>query len=216
MPQRLPTLGYAVLAQLARQPLTGYELAARMGGAMAYFWAAPHSQIYPQLAALTEAGLVAHQASAGPGPRAKKTYRPTAAGLAALAEWAADPVRPAAVRDELALKAYAVSCGDAEVMAQMFRAEADRHRARLAEYRTHDKSLRERDADLDDPAEPLFGNWSALRLGLLSEQAQIDWCEWMVARLLAAPVTAAAAAPTSRAARRSRAGRTPNVPSGSG
>lgn len=197
MRERMPTLAYAVLAQLARQPLTGYQLAARMRGAMAYFWAAPHSQIYPQLAALADAGLLSLRTSTGPGPRSKKTYRPTADGLAALAEWVAQPVQPGVVRDELTLKAYAASAADPTALAGMFHGEAQRHRARLAEYREHERMLlAEHAAVLEDPSEPVFGNWSALRCGLLAEQAQIEWCEWMVTRL-----SAAAGAPTNRAAR---------------
>jgi len=214
VPSRLPTLACAVLAQLAREPMTGYELAQRMRGAMAYFWAAPHSQIYPQLAALADEGLVVADRSEGPGPRDKKTYRTTPAGAAALAAWVAEPVAQQPVRDELTLKAYAASAGDPSALAAMFATEAERHRDRLAEYRRHEAELRATfGALLDDPARPEFGNWSALALGLRSEQAKIEWCEWMVTRL---QVSAAATGSTSPAGQRNRGPHSTGAPSRSG
>lgn len=214
MPSRLPTLAYAVLAQLAREPMTGYELSQRMRGAMAYFWAAPHSQIYPRLAALADAGLVVAERSDGPGPRDKKTYRATPAGADALAAWVAEPVVPQTVRDELTLKAYAASAGDRSALAAMFGIEAQRHRDRLAEYRRHEAQLRATfGALLDDPARPEFGNWSALALGLRSEQARIEWCEWMVARL---QISAAVTGSTSPAGPRNRGPYSKGAPSRSG
>ncbi len=46
------SLGYALLALLARTPLTGYDLAQRMLRSTDFFWTARHSQIYPELARL--------------------------------------------------------------------------------------------------------------------------------------------------------------------
>ena len=105
-------LGYAILALLARQPSTGYELSARASRPLGYFWSARHSQIYPELRKLLAQGLVRFTARPGPGPRAKKVYSVTEAGLAALREWVIQPPEPAPSRDDLVLKAYAAWTAD--------------------------------------------------------------------------------------------------------
>lgn len=184
---RLPTLGYAILAALAREPLTGYELARRMRGVLAYFWTAPHSQIYPQLRSLEGSGLVTSAARAGRGPRPTRTYAPTAAGRAALAAWVTEPPMSPLVRDELTLKAYASFAADPGAAAEAFRGQLDEHRLRLAEYQQVEAQMRTRYGQaLHDPAEPVFGNWSALQRGIGAEEDFLRWCGWMVERLTAA------------------------------
>lgn len=85
-------LGHALLCALHRGPLTGYDLVRRMRRPIGYYWTAQQSQIYPELTRLTAAGLIEHEADAGPGPRQRKTHRLTAAGRDELATWL---VRPA-------------------------------------------------------------------------------------------------------------------------
>src|SRR5215469_6282498 len=55
---RISTLGYALLTLLAREPLSGYDLAQRMKRPLGFFWQAQHSQIYPELAGLEEHGCM--------------------------------------------------------------------------------------------------------------------------------------------------------------
>ena len=126
-------LGYAILALLARQPSTGYELSARARRPLGYFWSARHSQIYPELRKLLAQGLVRFTAGPGPGPRAKKVYSVTEAGLAALREWVIQPPEPAPSRDDLVLKAYAAWTAD-PAAAWPFAAQIAGHRDRLAAY----------------------------------------------------------------------------------
>ena len=48
----MSTLTYAILAELARGPATGYVIAAAMRSPVGRYWTAQHSQIYPELARL--------------------------------------------------------------------------------------------------------------------------------------------------------------------
>ncbi|HEY3085299.1 MAG TPA: PadR family transcriptional regulator [Candidatus Dormibacteraeota bacterium] len=50
------TLGYAILGLLARQSLSGYDLARRLRRPIGFYWTARHSQIYPELRRLTALG----------------------------------------------------------------------------------------------------------------------------------------------------------------
>ena len=88
----MTTLGYALLALLAREPLTGYDLAQRMRHSTDFFWTARHSQIYPELARMEAAGLLIHEVIRQRERPDKKRYTMTEAGYAALRAWLIQPV----------------------------------------------------------------------------------------------------------------------------
>ena len=52
------SLRYALLGLLADRPYNGWQLLKNFEGSLAYAWPALHSQIYPELARLREAGLI--------------------------------------------------------------------------------------------------------------------------------------------------------------
>ncbi len=81
LPSALPTTSYAVLGLLTfGDELTGYELKQRADNTLRFYWVAPAmSQIYSELARLTDHGLVEPTTSDGEGRRTT-TYRITAAG----------------------------------------------------------------------------------------------------------------------------------------
>ena len=49
----METLKYAILGLLMKKDMTGYELSKESNSEVFEFWNASHSQIYPQLQALT-------------------------------------------------------------------------------------------------------------------------------------------------------------------
>lgn len=51
-------LKYAILGLLNRQKMTRYDISRACDTSLFEFWNAKHSQIYPELKSLTEAGLV--------------------------------------------------------------------------------------------------------------------------------------------------------------
>src|SRR6476659_474984 len=87
-PSVLPTTSYAVLGLLTfGDELTGYEIKQRADNTLRFYWVAPAmSQIYSELARLTDHGLVEPTTSDGERRRTT-TYRITAAGRAALETW---------------------------------------------------------------------------------------------------------------------------------
>ena len=52
------SLRHALLALLSAHPMTGYDVAKRFDGSVGFMWQAPHSQIYPELRRMEDAGLV--------------------------------------------------------------------------------------------------------------------------------------------------------------
>jgi DNA-binding PadR family transcriptional regulator len=89
-----------LLALLAEGPSYGYQLRTRLETRTGGTWPLNIGQVYTTLSRLERDGLV--EATEADG---QATYRITAAGRAAVAEWFAGPVeRAAPARDELAIK----------------------------------------------------------------------------------------------------------------
>lgn len=175
------TLGYAILGLLARQPCSGYELAARLRAPVGYYWTARHSQIYPELERLLAGGLVRYRVAPGPGPRDKKVYAATEEGLAALREWVTRPPAPRAPRDELLLKTYALWLADPVEAVTLFRKQADGHAERLAEYEAIRARAERRHDGAPPPVEsPDFGSYATLLLGISHERDHLSWCRWLI------------------------------------
>jgi DNA-binding PadR family transcriptional regulator len=84
----LPITAYALLGLLTfGDELTGYEIKQRADNTLRFYWVAPAmSQIYTELARLTEHELVEPVTSQGEGRRTT-SYRITRAGQAALRGW---------------------------------------------------------------------------------------------------------------------------------
>ena len=97
------SLRHAVLGLLAMEPASGYELAQRFDRSLAHAWHAGHSQIYPELARLEEAGLVEVVAT---GARNRKTYGLTPGGHDELRHWLLEIEPTRTVRDEMLLRGF--------------------------------------------------------------------------------------------------------------
>jgi DNA-binding PadR family transcriptional regulator len=183
-PAARPTIQYVLLALIARHPSTGTELAERMTEPLGSFWSAPHSQIYPQLAALVAAGLLRYDVESAGEVRPRKRYRLTRTGRARLRAWLVSRPEPRPPKDDLVMRAYAVPLADRGRARALFAAELATHEARLQEYQAIAAELRATHGPaLTDPGALVFGNWAALQAGFAAERARIDWCRWMVTHL---------------------------------
>jgi PadR family transcriptional regulator, regulatory protein AphA len=77
-------LSHVLLGLLADRPASGYDLLKRFDISLANVWPAKQSQIYTELGQLAEGGLIKVAAE---GPRGRKEYAITDAGLAELRRW---------------------------------------------------------------------------------------------------------------------------------
>lgn len=162
------TLGHALLGVLAEGPRTGYALVKHLQQSIAYTWPAGHSQVYPELAKLREAGLIRESAAA---PRGGRVYELTDTGLAEVRRWLRETEPSRTVRDESALRLFFLwLLQPAEVEAYL-RSEAERARATLEEL--------ERIAAQEDPETTKTRAYRvALELGLRATRARLEWAEW--------------------------------------
>jgi len=180
---RISTLGYALLTLLAREPLSGYDLAQHMKRPLGFFWQAQHSQIYPELADLEEQGCVFHQVIVQEDRPQKKLYTITEAGRSALKAWVTQPPLPATERNELLLKTYAIWLADQHQAIELFRMQERAHAERLALFEQIQSRLEQEGEGGPHPGEPRFGDYATVRIGVAYEQAYVTWCRWMMEQL---------------------------------
>ena len=167
------TLGHALLGVLAEGPRTGYALVRHLGQSIGYTWPASHSQVYPELARLREAGLIRER---GAAPRGGRVYELTEAGLEEVRRWLRETEPSRTVRDEAALRLFFLWLLEPAEAEAYLRGEAERAQASLAEL--------ERIAAQEDPETPKTRAYRvALELGLRSARARLAWAEWAAGRL---------------------------------
>jgi DNA-binding PadR family transcriptional regulator len=158
-----------MLDLLAAEPLSGYDLTRRFAVSMANVWPAQHSQIYPELAKLTADGLIVHT---GDGPRGRKVYQTTPAGLDALRSWLRETPPDYTVRFGALLRVFCLwALPTDEALAQLTR---DR-----AEYARHVGEVQAAIAQVDWAESPTHrASRLAIQFGVSFYSALIDWIDW--------------------------------------
>ena len=128
-------LEYKLLGLLARQPMSGYDLASHLKQRFVPFGPVSHTQIYPTLASLEQQGLVRYHIVEQHAVRPnKKVYELTEEGQAALRQWVESPTPLVILSDEFCLKAYSLWLADPERMIERFREQAQLHQEQLEHY----------------------------------------------------------------------------------
>ena len=129
--EALNSTAASLLGFLRDGPRSGYELVAVAERTIGNFWSLTRSQVYRELAALAERGLV----EAGEtGPRARRPYRLTAAGEAAFTAWVARPPGPEQIRYPLLLTLSFGADVPPELLREFLAAHGRAHAERLAGY----------------------------------------------------------------------------------
>ena len=174
--------------------MSGYELTKVFDRTLRHAWSATHSQIYPELARLREDGLIEQ---AEQGPRGRKTYAITPAGLDAVRRWMRETEPDRGGRNEVSLRTFFLWLLEQEQIEEFFRREAEHHRAQLADF--EERAARE---PADDRAER--ASRVALEWGIRHERAKLEWAEWALGeapRIASEQRSAPTEAPPARRAR---------------
>ena len=138
------SLRHALLALLDAGPMTGYELAKEFDVSAAYLWHAPHSQVYPELRRMEEAGLVTAESLPRGERGTKRAYSLTAAGAEELLRWVAELTVAPPVRDPAYLKATYFEYGTYDEARRHFGEHRDHHRRLVAHWQEHVSRLQRR------------------------------------------------------------------------
>ena len=169
----MSSLGYALMCLLARRDRSGYELSLFTSPPRNYLlWSARHSQIYPELAKLTSAGLIDFSHVMQERRPDKKVYRLTKSGRDRLRQWVLEAPKEVPFRQELALKSHASWLADPKAAAALFSEQAaiaeeqivliEEHKARL-ERQYHETFP-------PPPSHPLFGTYANIRFAIDSRK----------------------------------------------
>jgi DNA-binding PadR family transcriptional regulator len=172
------SLRYAILGLLARESLTGYDLTKRFDTTIAFFWSAKHSQIYPELAALTKEGLVTFEVVTQTSKPNKKVYTITEQGCEALASWIAEPREKRTVKDPLLLRAWAIGVVDSELVLPHLREALEQWNKRVHYLEEVEKAPPE--AELDGFEHDWAGAMMSLRLGIMQARTYREWLQWAI------------------------------------
>lgn len=170
------SLRHALLGLLADRPHTGWGLLKHFEGSLAYAWPALHSQIYPELARLREAGLIEQT---GSGPRGAKTYELTPAGAAEVRRWLRE-TRPARGRSDALLRVFFLWLLEPEQAEEHLRRERERLERLLAELETIAAGPRE-------PTRKEHAYRLALEWGLRETRTRLEWTDWARAEVASRP-----------------------------
>jgi DNA-binding PadR family transcriptional regulator len=170
------SLRYGLLDLLAAEPLSGYDLSQYFARSMGHVWPAQHSQIYPELARLAADGLITQT---GKGPRGRKVYQTTPAGLEALRTWLRDTEPDYQIRDEALLRIFCLWVLPTD--------EALAHLARdRSEYVRHLEQMEKAVDTVDWGADPgTRAGRLTIEFGRRFFTAAIDWIDWAAEQVAA-------------------------------
>jgi DNA-binding PadR family transcriptional regulator len=170
------SLRYALIGLLASEPMSGYDLTRRFSESLANVWPAQHSQIYPELARLVSDGMIEQM---GEGPRGRKIYSSTPAGIEALRAWMRTTKPDYDVRCESGLRGFFLWTLTPEEAIDHLQQDIEVYRKHLAEMEAQVESV----------------DWTAseghrsgritIEMGVRYYRMLIDWAEWAAAEIAA-------------------------------
>ena len=168
------SLRYALLGLLADRPASGYDLLQRFRVSLANVWPATQSQIYTELTKLADAGSIA---VSDEGPRGRKEYTITDAGLADLREWLTTTKPKRVARNEMLLRVFFLGAvSRAYARGYLFDIETGSARAG-AELAALEASI-----DWDDDDLSVYGR-IAMEWGKRFYAMNREWAEWAIAQI---------------------------------
>ncbi|MBK1812814.1 PadR family transcriptional regulator [Clostridium sp. YIM B02505] len=169
-------LSYGLLSLLSTEPMTGYDLTAKINR----FWRSTHSAIYPLLSELEEKELVALTLVKQSGKPDKKIYNLTIQGKSTLHQWFISDTDEAVVRDEMTLKLYCIKCMDVDAAEKLLDELEAKYIKRIDHYKGSIEKLRLMSSDtLKNTTSSLFGGYILTQRVLNEAKLGLKWCHWV-------------------------------------
>ena len=170
---RLNATAASLLGFLHEEPMSGWDLAATAQRAIGNFWSLTPSQVYRELTAMADAGLVR---AGRPGPRDRRPYVLTSAGRAAFKRWIDQEPGPENIRFPLLLTIEFGQHLPPERLAEFVHSHRAAHTKKLVEY----EQLRQ--ALLDSGHANPYA-MATLEFGIAYERAALEWFERLPAEI---------------------------------
>jgi PadR family transcriptional regulator, regulatory protein AphA len=211
-------LGCAILQRLARSPMSGYELKKLFTTPVGYGWRAYDTQIYRELKALEQMGLVQGQVQPGRAGPQRRVYQPTLQGRRALREWLNSPLDETAVKSELTMRVWSVDLFPPDALRKLVATVREQTQAQMQHMMGRREELRDRFGPPETSSDPtVVGRLLVLEYEIEAAQFKLRWLERIEAvhtvRALLndseSPARRSALLADSRAPERRRAGEKP-------
>ena len=168
---------YAILASIAHEPKSGYDLAKWFDRVASHFCPAGYSSVYPALSRFESEDLVEYDTvPSEKGPK-RKVYSITQKGKQALVRWASEPAADPQVRDEQLVKALSYGMLPPEKALTLLEETRERHVRNLAYFEELERKLEVRLREGSISKEAYLGTLLVLRRGTSAERCYAQWCE---------------------------------------
>ncbi len=128
------SLRHGLLGLLAEGPASGYDLAGRFQEVLGGIWPAQHPKIYAELNRLAGEGLIEVESE---GPRRRKAYRITDAGLAEIRSWLSESAVDHTMRLQFLLRSLFFWLMDPDDLRRHLSQEAEYFAAAAQTYREY-------------------------------------------------------------------------------
>ncbi|WP_433760022.1 helix-turn-helix transcriptional regulator [Nocardia sp. CA-135398] len=171
------SLRHALLGLLAENPASGWDLSQRFDEVLGSVWPAGHPQIYSELRKLQENGYIAVDAE---GPRGRKDYRITEAGLTEVRRWLTQTEVDHTIRLEPLLRSVFFWLMTPEQVAEHLDREAAYYHGLAENYRKIAAAKDRGEYGRSPQTESLR---IAAEAGIRLTSALGDWADWTKARL---------------------------------
>ena len=173
--RRLNATAASLLGFLHERPMSGYELAATAQQVIGNFWTLTQSQVYRELAWMTDAGLVTPGER---GARARRPYALTEAGRTAFAAWIDRPPGQETIRHPLLLVLSFGRFVPPDRLAAYLRQHREAHTEQLRTYEAAAREMPEQGAARDQFQK------ATLEFGIAYERAVLEWFGHLPASLI--------------------------------
>ena len=168
---------YAILASVAHEPKSGYDLTKWFDRIASHFCSAGYGSIYPALSRFEEEGLVVHEVVPSDQGPVRKVYSITERGKEVLLGWSREPAAESDIRDEQLVKALSYGMLPRKRALELLDEARGRHEARLGYYEELGRNLDRRLWEGEISGEAHLGSLLVLRRGVGFEEEYIRWCE---------------------------------------
>ncbi len=172
---------HTILAFLARQPLSGYEVAKECAeGFGSCFWKASQQQVYAELSKLEQQGNVTYEAIPQSGRLDKKIYSITDLGQTELTNWLTKPTEPAPIREDLGVMGLAGHLVPVEAMTREITRRRQLHLDKLQQIQKLDEHFVDRLDSLE--LKDLYMHL-VIRRGIRYQEEWVAWCDEALAAI---------------------------------
>lgn len=163
------SLRYALLGLLREGPASGYDLLRVFRMSLNTAWPASQSQVYTELTKLAEEGLLSASAE---GPRGRKEYTLTEAGLAELHSWLVQTKPDLHPRSEALMRVFLLGALTRDEARNYLHWLADSNAKEAAALKALEDSIEWDDQDLS------FHGHLVLEFGKRLRAMAEEWARW--------------------------------------